>query len=113
MLFSTVFFRECKSTTTDPLQFDRLEGERILSQKLVPPQVLDGLRNLDAPTISNAIEFMKRRDPATGYASLEMKCQFPDLKPMLGYAFTVTADSVTAGDTRPLKLAELLDELNA
>ncbi len=84
-----------------------------MTSKLVPAEVLQGLRELDAPTISNAIEYMKVRDPITGYASLDIKCQFPDYKPMVGYAFTLTADSVSAGDTRPLKLAELLEAVDA
>lgn len=83
-----------------------------MTQKLVSPHILAGLAALDAPTISNAIEFLNVRDPAVGFASLEIKCQFPDLKPMVGYAYTITADSTSAGDKRPLPLAELLDILS-
>ncbi|MCL4488848.1 MAG: RraA family protein [Chloroflexi bacterium] len=81
--------------------------------KSVSAQVLDALREFDSPTISNAIEHFKVRDPVTGYASLELRCQFPELKPMVGYAVTCTADTTTAGDHRPMRVHDLLDAVQA
>jgi regulator of RNase E activity RraA len=75
--------------------------------------VLEALSEFDSPTISNAVEHFKVRDPVTGYASLELSCQFPDLGPMVGYAVTCTADSTAPGDDRPHQLNTLLDALHA
>ena len=43
------------------------------------------------------------------YASMELRCQFPDLAPMVGYAVTCTADSTTPGPLRRSKLPDFLD----
>jgi len=61
----------------------------------VPTELIESLSRIDSPTVSNAIEFFKVRDPTTGFASMELKCQYPDLKPMVGYALTCTVDSTT------------------
>ncbi|HZQ06453.1 MAG TPA: hypothetical protein VFD70_07715, partial [Anaerolineae bacterium] len=79
----------------------------------LPPETIQALLEFDAPTISNAIEHFRVRDPVAGYASLELRCQFPDYKPMAGYAITVTADTTTPGDKRPMRLDELLDVVHA
>ena len=76
-------------------------------------QLLEALREMDGPTISNAIEHFRVRDPTTGYASLELRCQFLDLKPMVGYAVTCTEDTTTAGDKRPMQLDRVLDAILA
>lgn len=62
---------------------------------------LDALRKIDTPTIANAIEAFDARDPTEGFASLELRCQFPDLPPVIGYAVTCTADSTSPGRHRP------------
>jgi regulator of RNase E activity RraA len=78
------------------------------------PDILDALRQYDSPTISNAVEHFRVRDPASGFASLELVCQFPDRQPpLLGYAVTCTADSSTPGDTRPSQLQRVWDALEA
>jgi regulator of RNase E activity RraA len=63
----------------------------------LPPPVIEGLARFDSPTVANAIEAFQVRDPTDGYASLELRCMFPDLPPMVGYAVTCTADSTTPG----------------
>jgi regulator of RNase E activity RraA len=77
------------------------------------PEVLEALRQYDSPTISNAVEYFRVRDPATGFASMELVCQFPDRLPMVGYAVTCTADSSTVGDTRPSQLQKVWDAIEA
>lgn len=84
-----------------------------MTRTLLSPEVLEALRQFDGPTISNAIEHFKMRDPVTGYASMELRCQFPELKPMVGYAVTCTADTTTLGDNRPMKFDNLLDAVQA
>jgi 4-hydroxy-4-methyl-2-oxoglutarate aldolase len=77
------------------------------------PEVLDVLRQYDSPTIANAIERFRVRDDVTGYASLELRCLFPERKPMVGYAVTCTADTSMPGDTRPGGLKRIWDALEA
>jgi len=62
---------------------------------------IDLLAKYDSPTISNAIEAFRVRDPTDGYASRDLRCQFPDLGAMVGYAVTCTADSTTPGGPYP------------
>lgn len=82
-------------------------------KKLPSPEILEALREFDGPTVSNAIESFRVRDLVTGYASMELRCQFPDLKPMVGYAVTCRGDSTTPGDTRPMRLDKLFDAVHA
>jgi regulator of RNase E activity RraA len=61
------------------------------------PEQLDALRRIDSPTIANAIETFKVRPRVDGYVGMDIKCIFPSLPPMLGYAITCTVDSTTEG----------------
>jgi len=56
---------------------------------------LEALRRWPTPAISNAIESFKIRPFNEGYMSPDIKCVFPDLGCMIGYAVTavITADS--------------------
>jgi regulator of RNase E activity RraA len=54
------------------------------------PSVLDALRKYDAPTLSNAIELFDVRPRDEGYMSHDIRCLFPDLGVMVGYAATAT-----------------------
>lgn len=60
-------------------------------------QQLEALVRIDSPTIANAIEAFDVRDATEGYASLELRCMFPDLPATVGYAVTCTADSSSPG----------------
>ena len=79
---------------------------------MISQKTLEMLTQYDSPTISNTIESFGVRDPVTGYANMELKCQFPDQKPMVGYAVTCTADTTTAGSKRPKRLDKVLDLVN-
>jgi regulator of RNase E activity RraA len=54
---------------------------------------LEFLRSVDSPTIANAIEPFKLRDRCEGFLGGSIRCLFPDLGVMLGYALTVTMTS--------------------
>jgi 4-hydroxy-4-methyl-2-oxoglutarate aldolase len=56
---------------------------------------LQALKRIDSPTVANAIEAFEVRDPTEGYASLELRCLFPDLPPVVGYAVTCTGYSIS------------------
>ena len=74
-------------------------------------EICDALKEWDSPTVSNAIELLEHRDRTLGFASAEVRCQFPELAPMVGYAVTCTIDSSTPGGQRPTKLDDLIELL--
>ena len=49
---------------------------------------LDALRNLSTPTVSNAVELFDVRPRNQGFLSPDIRCLFPDLGVMVGYAVT-------------------------
>ena len=70
-------------------------------------QQIEALRKIDSPTIANAIEAFDVRDRTDGYASLELRCLFPELPPTVGYAITCTVDSTSPGKRPPTALHDL------
>jgi len=58
---------------------------------------IDELGTFDSPTIANAIEAFNVRDRTEGFASLELRCIFPNYKPVIGYAVTYTEDTASPG----------------
>jgi 4-hydroxy-4-methyl-2-oxoglutarate aldolase len=63
------------------------------------PEQFEALRQVDSPTISNAIEGFNVRPRVSGYAGYDIRCAYPELGTMMGYAVTCTADSTT--ESRP------------
>jgi 4-hydroxy-4-methyl-2-oxoglutarate aldolase len=55
---------------------------------VVDPSLLDALRKYDTPTLSNAIETFGVRPADEGFISGGVRCLFPELGPMVGYAAT-------------------------
>jgi regulator of RNase E activity RraA len=66
---------------------------------ILDPEQLDALRRIDSPTIANAIETFELRPRVAGYVGYDIRCIFPDLPPLVGYAVTCTVDSTTEGRT--------------
>src|SRR6202012_5690593 len=81
-----------------------LQTEDDMPQPDLDPAVLEALRRYDTPTMSNAIETFDLRPRATGYASQDVRCLFPDLGVMVGYAATavIRARGEGTGDPAPL-----------
>ena len=79
----------------------------------IPDEIIDELRKFDAATLSNAIERLDIRDRIEGFTSREVRCRFPELPPMVGYAVTCTADSTYPGKPRVNKLSEFIDAVAA
>ena len=77
------------------------------------PDTLEALRQFDSATVSNAIEAFEVRDRTEGYTSRELRCQFPELPPMVGFAVTCTMDSTTPGPKRPSRRSEFFDAIAA
>ena len=61
------------------------------------PELIEYLKTIDTATLANAIEMLQLRPRAEGYASLDLKCLFPEFGPMCGYAVTAHAETVTLG----------------
>ena len=61
------------------------------------PAVLDRLRAFNTPTVSNAIEVFDVRPRNEGFMRPEIRCIFPRLGVMVGYAVTLKIQSVTPG----------------
>jgi regulator of RNase E activity RraA len=55
------------------------------------------LKTVDTATVSNAVELLKVRPDSQGFASLDLKCLFPEFGPMCGYAVTAQVETVTLG----------------
>jgi 4-hydroxy-4-methyl-2-oxoglutarate aldolase len=53
------------------------------------------LKTVDTPTLSNAIEELRCRPRADGFAPLTIRSLFPDLGRMCGYAVTAQVETVT------------------
>jgi regulator of RNase E activity RraA len=65
------------------------------------PEQLEALQRLDACTLANAIETFHERLRNEGFMDPTIRCLFPSLQPMIGYAATVkirgSAPPTTAG----------------
>ena len=75
--------------------------------------MIDYLKTVDTPTLSNAIELLNIRPRSEGFTPLQIKCQFPEFGRMVGYAVTAHVETVTRlepGDmNRFMELYEALD----
>ena len=58
---------------------------------------LEALRQIDTPTIANAIETFNVRGNTEGFMGWDIRCMYPELGVMVGYAVTATLDTVTPG----------------
>jgi 4-hydroxy-4-methyl-2-oxoglutarate aldolase len=54
------------------------------------PQELDALQRLNTPTVSNAIETFDVRPRSEGFMDPSIRCIFPEMGVMVGYACTAT-----------------------
>jgi regulator of RNase E activity RraA len=59
------------------------------STKPLTPEQFEALRRLDACALANAIETFQERLRNEGFVDGSLRCLFPRLQPMLGYAATV------------------------
>jgi 4-hydroxy-4-methyl-2-oxoglutarate aldolase len=58
-------------------------------------QLIEYLKSIDSPTLSNAIELLEVRPHRDGFTPLQVKCLFPELGRMCGYAVTAQVETVT------------------
>ncbi|HVB28387.1 MAG TPA: RraA family protein [Terriglobia bacterium] len=64
------------------------------------PSLIEYLKTIDTPTISNAIELLHLRPKSEGFTPLQVRCLFPDFGPMCGYAVTAQVETMTEGNPR-------------
>lgn len=62
--------------------------------------LLEYLLTVDTPTLSNAIELLQLRPRAEGFAPLEIRCLFPELGRLCGYAVTAQVETMTASSAK-------------
>ncbi len=81
----------------------------------LPPDALARLRTFSSPTVANAIETFNLRPRTAGFMSGQIRCLFPDLGPMVGYAFTATCRATTEppreAGTRRIEMWRALEEI--
>jgi 4-hydroxy-4-methyl-2-oxoglutarate aldolase len=58
--------------------------------------MVDYLKGVDTPTLSNAIETLGVRPQNAGFAPLQTSCLFPEFGRMVGYAVTAQVETMTA-----------------
>jgi regulator of RNase E activity RraA len=58
-------------------------------------ELLEYVKTVDTPTLSNAIELLGVRPRSAGFAPLTIRCLFPELGRMAGYAVTAQVETVT------------------
>ena len=61
---------------------------------------LEDLKNIDTPTVANAVETHPNRLNTEACMGWNIKCQFPDLGVMVGQAVTATFNTTTTGKPR-------------
>ena len=67
---------------------------------LLPPDRLEALRRIPSPTIANAIETFNIRPRGEGVSDTRIRCQFPELGVLVGYACTAI---ILSGKPAPKK----------
>ena len=55
------------------------------------------LKTVDTPTLANAIEELNVRPRSEGFAPLDIRCLFPEMGRMVGYAVTAQVETVSRG----------------
>ncbi len=83
----------------------------------LPPEVLARLRTFSSPTIANAIETFNIRPRTAGFMSSQIRCVFPELGPMVGYAVTATCRASVEpprdAGTRRIEMWRAIEEIPA
>jgi 4-hydroxy-4-methyl-2-oxoglutarate aldolase len=75
-----------------------------MREEPVRDELVEALRRYDTPTMSNAIEELDVRPRDEGFANLDVRCMFPELGVMVGYAATATIRARGQGRGDPEKL---------
>jgi 4-hydroxy-4-methyl-2-oxoglutarate aldolase len=63
-------------------------------------ELISYLKTVDTAALANAIELLNLRPRSEGFASLDLRCLFPEFGPMCGYAVTAQVETVSLGAPR-------------
>ncbi|HXR79174.1 MAG TPA: RraA family protein [Bryobacteraceae bacterium] len=74
-------------------------------------ELIEFLKTIDTPTVANAIETLDVCSHSEGFPSLNLRCLFPELGVMCGYAVTAHVETVT--DANPKSESAFLDLFEA
>src|SRR3954465_12336337 len=69
--------------------------------------IIEYLKKIDSATLSNAIEMLNVRPHQDGFTPLEIRCLFPELGRMCGYAVTAQVETIT--QSGPFELERFLE----
>ncbi len=67
---------------------------------ILSDETLARLREIDTPTVSNAVESFGVRPRTLGHTDASVKCMFPEMGVALGYAVTFTTSEYAPGEER-------------
>jgi regulator of RNase E activity RraA len=67
---------------------------------LLTPDELETLRRIPTPAIANGIELFDIRPRTAGFMSSQVRCLFPELGPVIGYAVTGVVTAVSPDGRR-------------
>ncbi len=59
------------------------------------PKLIEFLRTVDSPTLANAVETLHLQPRDKGFTPLQVRCLFPELGRLCGYAVTAQVETVT------------------
>lgn len=59
------------------------------------PKLVEFLKTVDSPTLSNAVETLQVQPRDKGFTPLQVRCLFPELGRLCGYAVTAQVETVT------------------
>ncbi len=79
-----------------------------MATTLLTAEQLDELRRINTPTISNAIEIFNIRQRHLGFLPHKIRCLFPDLGTMVGYAVTSQTRAEFSTEKEPDLTADYL-----
>jgi regulator of RNase E activity RraA len=79
-----------------------------MSYTPLPPEQLEELRRFNTPTISNAIEIFNIRQRHLGFLPHQIRCLFPELGPIVGYAVTSQTKAGYSPESAPDLTADYL-----
>lgn len=89
-----------------------LGGQHKSGEKSAQPDSMIGyLKTVDAATLANAIELLNVRPRAEGFTPWQIRCLFPELGRMCGYAVTAQVETVT--QTEPINPGVLMELFEA
>jgi 4-hydroxy-4-methyl-2-oxoglutarate aldolase len=66
----------------------------------VDPSVLEELRSFSTPSVANGIETFDVRPRNEGHMDASVRCMFPELGPLIGYAGTATIRAAEPGESK-------------